>query len=151
MGSWPPHPDMAHAVLGATAALFAAAFFRGRSLRRRLMERLGELDGELNRARSAPRVWEYRLERYDVLWFATVAAARAAREIVSTSPGVPHCRKCVLALAGVEGKSEWRCPGCQEIHPGTLSDLAVIDTVIALALELFRENHKDYRLPAKSL
>src|SRR5438105_3461901 len=106
---WPLRPDLLHALLAGAALALTAVLFVFRSRARALAQKTAALEAELSRLRSAPAFWEYRVERFDAVWFPTIAALASEKRVVSASPGVPHCGQCVQPLATTGGLSSWKC------------------------------------------
>ena len=109
-----------------------------------LETRLEALRKDNEKLRSGPQTWEYRIERFDVVWFPMLTTAPATREITQLNAGLPHCPSCVrpLGISGHDG--EWACSKCQAKFAGSLADLAVTDVVNKQALRYFQERHPDY-------
>ena len=138
-----PHERaLAAAVLGLLLALLLQTWRASR-----LRSRLAGLAAELKGLREGPQKAESRIDRYDLLWFPTVAYLPAAKEIAAVSPGLPHCRACVVPLSLSAG--QWTCPQCGAKHPESVADLAVLDGISKEAVRLFLERNKGYRLAAK--
>ena len=143
--SFPTTPDLGHAALAGAVALLAgaAAFFKSRA--GGLALRVSELEAKFDQARTAPKYWEYRIDRFDAIWFASVAAVPEAKAIIAVSPGVPNCKNCVAPLATTGGRSAWTCPACGKAHADSLVDVTVTDAIVKLALDQFKESHRDFR------
>lgn len=136
--------NVAGAVLG---ILCLALFFRRRGIEAEVLNlrtRIKELEEERHRAKFAPRDWECRIERFDVLWFCALRVSPASREVVSCIAGVPHCKTCVVPLK-LE-RDDWVCPQCATRRPESVGDVLVMDAVARQAADNFLQKHKDYRL-----
>lgn len=129
---------------GAAAVLAAAAYIKERLARVAARRRADTLEGELKALKSRPEKHEFRLERFELLWFPTVTASPQDKLIQSVAPGVPHCKACLLPLS-LE-KNEWRCRQCSAIFPESLGDVQVTDSISNQALQWFQQRHPGYRL-----
>ena len=141
---------MTQAVTGflALVAAFAAVMY-GRALadRRRAERALEVARSELKALRSKAEIQEYRLERYDLVWYPAITYSPPDLAILSAAPGVPHCRACIVPL--VLERGEWLCRQCAAKHPESLADLTVTDSIVNQALKWFQERHPGYRIPRK--
>ncbi len=145
--------DLLHLLLGVIAAGLTGFYLLERTSASRLRRRLLEVEEEAVRLRAAgkaPEVREYRVERFDVLWFAQVTFRSAAREVTSVAPGVPHCKACVEPLTSAGGRSAWTCARCGASFAESIVDLSSMDIVAGEALKWFLERFKGYRPPPKS-
>lgn len=128
----------------AAAALGLAAAATFAALRKRAQAEAASLAKELEAERAAPRLNEYRLERFGLLWFPCVAFQEREKLLVRASPGVPYCKACVKPLAAREGG--WSCPGCSEQRPDSVADPAATDSVVREAVAYFLQRHPDFKL-----
>lgn len=135
------------AALALAVLALLAAYLRERRGALRLRSKWAALDEELRALKSRPERQEFRIERFDLLWYPAVTFSPGSQEIVAVSPGVPHCRACVAPLALNSG--QWACAQCGARHPESLGDLMVIDSVTQQALKHFEERHKGFRLSLK--
>lgn len=115
-----------------------------------LARRLRAAEAELARLRAAPAELEFRVERFEALWFPIVGFRREAKEIAQVRPGAPHCPACVRPLAAAARGGDWFCPGCGVRRTANLGTLSVADTVCQEALRFFDERHPGYRRPPKA-
>ena len=132
-------------VLGGVAAVavVAAAVF-GAKLKAANAE-LAELKSRPP-APPPPRLVECRREAFGLLWFPTLTVDDASRTVTAAAAGLPHCAKCVRALALSSAvPEEWTCEGCGEKRPGTAADFAVVDGVLRDSLREFLQRHAGYR------
>ncbi len=111
---------------------------------RRLESALRGLEEKAQRLREACARKEYRLERFDVLWYPTVTVDPDAQQITGVSPGLPHCKKCRAALSAQNGG--WACSKCGDRRPDSLADTVITDTVTREALSYFQERNPSYKL-----
>lgn len=140
--------DILHLLLAIIAAAVTAFYLLERTSAGRLRRRLLDSEEEMIRLRTAgkgPETREYRIERFDVLWFPTVTFRSAAREADSCAAGVPHCKACVEPLTSSGGRSAWGCPKCAAQFPESLVDLATTDMVAGEAMKWFLERNKGFR------
>lgn len=144
----PANLDDLHVVLAASALILALALHLQRKRIHSLEESTTALKEKLARIEAAPTEFIHRIERYDVLWFASVMASVIDKRIISAKPGLPFCSKCVLPLASAQGITPWKCPSCGSAYADSLGTLTVTDTVVGMALEQFRLTHRDYLGPA---
>lgn len=124
------------AVLGGLLALTLVALALKSRRVARLSRELQELKVGFEGLKEAAKRREYRIERYDALWFATVEETAKGLE---ASPGRPYCRACVVPLAAADGKGEWRCRKCGVGLPASLGELHVVDSIRKLALSWHQE------------
>ena len=110
----------------------------------------GRLKKCLDALQRAPVVQEreYRVERFDVLWYPVVSFSPASKTVSGARAGLPHCKSCVLPLGSGGSDGGWVCPRCKTAYPASLADLAVVDTVGREALRYFLERDKDYKVTA---
>jgi len=139
--------DWRLAAAGAAALVAAAGYIKERLARGAAESRAATLDGELKALRSRPEKHEFRVERFELLWFPTVTVSPREKTIQAVAPGVPHCKACLLPLA-LE-KDQWRCRQCSALHPESLGDVQVTDSISSQALQWFQQRHPGYRV-AKS-
>lgn len=118
------------------AASFAVACSRAH-------QRGRELEGELATLRETPKTNEYRLERFDLVWYPAVTYAEKDKLVTKASPGVPHCKTCVVPLASSGGG--WKCPGCRTVRPDSIADTAATDSVVKEAMRFFLQRRADFR------
>lgn len=118
-------------VLGGLLALTLVALALKSRRVARLSRELKELKVGLEGLKEAAKRREYRIERYDALWFATVSEGTKGLE---AAPGRPYCKSCIIPLAAADGRGEWRCPKCQASLPASLGELHVVDSIRKLAL-----------------
>ncbi len=95
-------------------------------------------------APGADESWETRIERLEVLWYPVIHFSAAAKRVVKTVPGVPHCKACVLPLTLKDGKG-WVCPRCDNHFAESLVDVSILDMIGKQALRYFLERHKEYQ------
>ena len=129
---------------GAAVAAALAAVVLGLKLR----SARAELDELKSRppAPPPPRLVECRREAFGLLWFPTLTVDDASRTVTAAAAGLPHCAKCVKALALSSAvPEEWTCEGCGEKRPGTAADFAVVDGVLRDSLREFLQRHAGYR------
>ncbi|MBI4349544.1 MAG: hypothetical protein HY553_22100 [Elusimicrobia bacterium] len=119
------------------AAAYAFAYSRA-------CRRAAQLEVESARLREEPKTNEYRLERFDLVWYPAVTYAERDKLVVKAASGVPHCKACVAPLSS-SGKG-WKCPGCQTMRPETIADTAATDSVMKEALRFFLQRRADYRV-----
>jgi hypothetical protein len=131
---------------GAVIGLLAGLVLSGRARRKAQTER-DEALGELQALRSKPGKQEFRLERFELLWFPVVTFSEKDRSILSAAPGVPHCRACLIPLA--LNHESWDCRQCGGRHAASLADTAVTDAIVNEALRFFSERHPGYSIPRK--
>lgn len=131
----PADPKLAGLAAAAALFLLVAAWKTWRS--GRLRRERDALAARLKELESAPRRHEYRLERFDVLWFPVVTYEPASGEVLQVVAGAPHCPACAKALKAPPGDGEWSCPGCGAKRPASVTDLAVSDSVAKQAREYF--------------
>lgn len=141
---------LALAGLGTIVALLLAARRKEKEFRA-VVQRLAETEKELRALKSAPRVVEQRLERFDLLWFASLTVQDNPSYIISATAGLPHCRSCVSPLKLQSGAEEaWVCLDCGARHPASVADTMVMDSVLQQAIKEFQQRHKGYRLAPKN-
>ena len=93
-----------------------------------------------------PNLAKVRIELYGLLWFPVLTVDPVAKMILSAVTGPPHCPNCLKPLALVKTRSqEWVCGVCKERRPGSVSNLQVLDTVVAQAIHGFVSGHAGYR------
>ena len=131
--------------LGAGLALAVAVYFAGRAAKSSAEARLAQAEAELKALKSRSEKQEYRLERFDLVWFPTVSFSPSEKTVLNAAPGLPHCRKCLLPLS--QDRGEWACRQCAARFPDSLADLAVTDQITKQALQWFLERHPGYRVP----
>ena len=122
-------------------ALLAAALLCSNSiLRKRLKaaQRASPADGALEK--------EFRLERFDVLWYPRVSYSPVSKTVAKARAGLPHCKSCVLPLSVSPSDGKWACSRCRTAYATTLADLAVVDSIEREALRYFLERNKDYQV-----
>lgn len=148
--SFPSTPSGCAAWAFAVSTVFFAVrqHLQGRRLREARLESQ-RLRSELEKAGGAARSWEYRLERFDVLWFASVTALPASREVARVVAGLPHCPSCVVPLAKSAKGEGWSCPRCEFATTAALEDVALMDVIEKQALRHFKERHPDFRTAAE--
>lgn len=115
-----------------------------RLARLRSERRAVTLEAELKALKSRPEKHEFRVERFELLWFPTVTASPQDQTISSVAPGVPHCKPCLMPLALERG--QWRCRQCAALHPESLGDVQVTDSITSQALQWFQQRHPGYRV-----
>lgn len=141
--------DPLHAVLLSFIGLMAVLYWK-RGLRiLAVLRQVKSLEADLERTRSEPVKWEYRLERYELLWYPVVTAAPDSKKIISIAPGIPHCMKCIVPLATHGALAEWECSQCGAKHPESIVDAVVTDGIVNQALGYFKERHQGYDLAEK--
>ena len=80
---------------GAAGTAFLVAlglYIKERLARAAAQRRLLTVKDELDSLKSRPDKHEYRLERYELLWYPTVTVSPQEKTILSAAPGLPHCR-----------------------------------------------------------
>ncbi len=145
--------DVLHLLLGLIAAGLTGFYLLEHTSSSRLRRRLLEVEEEVVRLRAAgkaPEVREYRVERFDVLWFPQVSYRSASKEVLAVGPGVPHCKACVEPLKSSGGRSEWACSRCGASFAESIVDLSSMDIVAGEALKWFLERFKGFRPPPKN-
>lgn len=131
-------------LLGITVAALLWLYMKERMAKCRAEENFESIRAELQALRSRPRNHEFRVERFELLWFPNVSVSDQERVILGVSAGVPHCRPCLLPLSLDRG--QWACRQCAARHPESLGDLMVIDSISKQALAWFQERHPGYRI-----
>lgn len=137
-------PSPACAALAALAAgllVWALALRRARASAR---ADSAARERELAELKARPLEVEYRIERFDVLWYPVVTADPAARRVLKTLAGSPHCARCSVRLKSTGAERGWACPECGFHVAAALADLQVTDTVAQEALRYFLQRRKDY-------
>lgn len=129
--------DFVHGVLAALGLVFLVLFAVERVRRLSARKSVARLEAELKEARKAGRTSQYRLERFDLLWFPTVVATEDNARVESVAPGLPHCKACVLPLRS--RGDQWVCPQCESKHPDSLADLMATESIRKEAVKLFEE------------
>lgn len=138
------------AVLAISVAILLILGARKEKALRAVALRLAEAEKELRALKSAPRVVEQRLERFDLLWFPALTVQDSSSYIMSATAGLPHCRACVSPLKLQAGAEEaWVCLDCGARHPASVADTMVMDSVSQQAVKEFQQRHKGYRLAPK--
>lgn len=132
------------AAVGAVLVLAAIAYLKERLARSKAEARAATLEGELKALRSRPEKHEFRVERFELVWFPTITASAQDQVISAVAPGVPHCRACMLPL--VLEHQQWRCRQCAAQHPESLGDVQVTDAITNQALQWFQQRHPGYRV-----
>ena len=140
------HGALALAVIGLVAALLRP---RKESQNNDALKRIGELERELNSLKTAPKKIEYRIERYELLWFPVVTASPQSQEVLSVVCGLPHCRSCLRPLTVSRETGDWLCAECQQRYPASLSDTMVTDGIEKDAVKYFLDRNKSYRIAPK--
>lgn len=125
----------------AAAALVVAAGFAWAYARAKA--RAAALEAELAVVLGADRHNEYRLERFDLIWYPVVSYQEKDKVLARASPGVPFCRKCVKPLAPDD--EGWKCPGCGARSPDSIADTAATDSIVREAIRCFLQRRPDYR------
>ena len=131
---------------GAVVGFLLGLALAGRGRRKAQAERDAAL-GELQALRSRPGKQEFRLDRYELLWFPVVTFSEQDKTILSAAPGVPHCRSCLIPLA--LNHESWDCRQCGKRNAASLADTAVTDSIVNEALRYFSERHPGYSIPRK--
>lgn len=109
---------------------------------RRQIERLA---AALAAAELAARRREFRLDRFELIWYPNVTVSADGSRVEGVAPGLPHCRKCLLPLK-IEGE-EWVCGGCHARHPGSLADQMATESIRREAVKLWEERRKSVTAP----
>lgn len=142
-----PLPETLPFLPAATAALLAIGFLVLYLVEKR---RAGALAAQLRESqalaasfKTAPQTFEYRVERFELIWYPLLTVSPAERAITAAAAGLPHCRNCAVAFKS-EGK-DWACPKCNDRRPETVADTMVVDSVIKEAVKFFLDRHPDYR------
>ena len=128
------------AVAAISAAVAAAAW----AARSKALRRAEAAEQSAESLRAAERPNEYRVDRFDLIWFPVVSYLEAEKLVTRASPGVPYCKACVKPLASQGGA--WRCPGCSDQRPDSVVDTAATDSVMREAVRFFLQRHPDFRL-----
>jgi hypothetical protein len=128
--------DAEHAAGAAVAVGLLALFIRERLGRSLLQKQLAQAQRERDALREKASKREYRMERFEALWFPTVTLGPDGGA-VSAAAGLPHCKACAVPLK--LGAGEWACPGCGRKLPESLADTQVTDSVAKQALEWHRQ------------
>jgi hypothetical protein len=144
-----PQVDGLHAALSCFVTLGFVLWGNARSAVTRAEAKLAKAEKLLKEMRERPETAEFRIERFELLWFPVVTASVQTMEITNVVVGVPHCGKCAVPL-GLE-KGEWVCARCGARHPETLADTMVLDTVAQQAIKYFQERRPGYRVVVKGL
>ncbi|MFH1723098.1 MAG: hypothetical protein ABII00_00600 [Elusimicrobiota bacterium] len=132
----------------AVAALSLFAKVRGqKAVTEPAQGRAAALEAELAALRAKPVEREFRIERYDVLWFPVVTSSPAEKKVLGVKSGLPHCKKCALPLKAATGSEAWSCSACGAQSPASVTDLYVSDSIAKLALQYFQQRHSDYVAP----
>lgn len=136
--------SLAAVAAGAFALVAFALYIREASARKRAEARLAPIEAELQALKNRSEKHEFRIERFDLVWYPVVTVDPNAKTIQSAAPGVPHCKACILPL--VLEKDAWACRQCGTKHAASLADLAVTDQIVRTALQYFQERHPGYRV-----
>lgn len=134
--------DQLHIALATAAAVLFLRVLWDHWQKKKLRKRLVEAEGKLQASVNGNRENEYRVERYDVLWFPTVVSSPSKKQILQVKPGVPHCLTCVAPLS-MKG-AQWACAKCGKSFESSLADVMVADSVNAQAVKYFLERNKGY-------
>lgn len=138
---------MAWLAAAVLALLCAALAARLRALARDLRSaRVALAEAEARGRAPRDRVVEGRADHFGLLWFPQLTVSDEAKTVVSAAGGLPHCPRCVKAMALTSGPNEeWACPTCEERRAGTAADMRVMDDMIAQTLREFLARHPGYR------
>jgi hypothetical protein len=132
-----------NAILGAVAALMFVLLIAETARRRKLAARVQTLEAAVALLEGGPKSAEFRVDRYDLLWYPKVEFSEKDKTFGKIAAGIPHCKKCVLPLK-LDGK-EWVCSGCSQRRPESVADIMVMDSITKEATAFFLERHKDFR------
>ena len=138
-------PPLLAGLLLLVVAIAAALCLWAAARRRKAEAALATAQAELQALRSKPSQQEFRMERFELIWYPVITYSASDQAILSAAPGVPHCRACILPL--VLERGEWLCRQCASKHPESLADMLVTDSIVAQALKYFQERHPGYRIP----
>jgi len=132
-----------HTVLGILALLtimFGALYLRSRKNLIALTRHAAGLETELKSYRSKPITREFRMLKYDVLWFPVLTIdPKNSSHILNTKVGLPYCQKCILPLkAGVD--EQWICMACGFKCAGTVVDIMITDGIAKIAETYYGES-----------
>ncbi len=133
------------ALLGAAAAAgVVIGFILGRALSGAgaAKKRAAELEAKLGDLESAPKQWEARIERYELLWFPTLTLDAKRRVATALAVGLPHCRSCVKPLS--LNKGQWSCAECGHSSPESIADLMITDQIGKDAVKQFLQRNPGY-------
>lgn len=137
---------MMHAAGGGAALLLFVWAVAATAKAKARAARLARTEAELAELKTAPRDQEYRMERYDVLWFPVVTYKPLEKALTAVQAGSPHCPKCVKPLKAGPGEN-WQCPGCGIQRPSSVVDVVVTDQIAGQAALWFLERHPDHTDP----
>lgn len=135
--------DQLHIALAAVAGLLLLRVLWDSWQKGRLRKRLAELEGQKQAVANGTKESEYRIERYDVLWFPAVVSSPTQKKVVQVKTGVPHCMACVLPLT-MKGDSSWSCAKCAKRFQSSLIDVMVTDSINSQAVKYFLDRNKGY-------
>lgn len=133
---------------GAAAALFLLWAVIERVRASRLAGRAAALQAEVDALKSAPLKQEFRMDRFEVLWFPTVTASEAGKVVTQVVPGLPHCKSCVASLT-LAADHSFSCGRCGAKFAASLADVFVTDSVSKDAVKFFQERHPGFRVELK--
>ena len=123
-------------------------FIKERIARCQAQDNYESARGELQALRGRPEIHEFRLERFDLVWFPEISISSHDRMILGVTPGVPHCRGCLIPLSLQSGN--WTCRQCSGKYPESLADLSVLDSISKQALTWFQQRHPGFRTAPKT-
>ena len=135
----PFRPDFFLRTVLALCGFFFVAWLVQTIRLRRALRRAAALE-------AGDKTVEYRIERFDILWYPVLTASPASKTVVSVKAGLPHCRKCLQALKLAE--EEWACAKCGTKYPEAVADIASLDAVAKTATGYFLERHPGYHAAA---
>ncbi|MFH2202181.1 MAG: hypothetical protein ABIJ96_03620 [Elusimicrobiota bacterium] len=137
--------DIIHAALGGLSLLLLLILVaRRRPSDEPLKKELAGLQRTLAELRGKPLEQEFRIERYELLWYPVVTYSPPEKKVLKITVGIPHCPKCCVAMKGLDEKV-WGCPQCKTTCPASVTDLSVMDSIEKLARGYFLERRPDYR------
>ncbi len=142
-----PNVDGLHAGLAIVASAMCALWISAKTETRKAVEARRKAEKALRELKEQPERAEFRVERFELLWFPVVTASIQTMEITGVNPGLPHCAKDAVPL-GLD-KNEWVCARCGSRHPESLADTMVLDTISDLAIKYFQERRPGYRVLIK--
>jgi hypothetical protein len=145
----PFQADGLHAGLSVALSLVGILWINELKRAQRAEELRAKAEKALRDSKNQPERAEFRIERFDLLWYPVVSASLETMRIDSVVVGVPHCGKCAVPL-GLAGK-EWACARCSARHPESVTDTMATDSVAQQAVKYFQERRPGYRVAVKGL
>lgn len=144
-----PKVDGLHSALSLAVTALTMLWFNAREDKKRVQQQKQALEKQLRELKEQPERAEFRIERFDLIWYPTVTASIQTMEVTNVAVGVPHCGKCAVPL-GLD-KNEWVCARCNARHPESIADSMVTDTVSKQAIQYFKERRPGYKVAVKGL